>query len=71
MSSLANQENNPMAESKNCQWSTAPDGNQDDTTRRRGPFNMATAIAFNDMPSGILPASGPLRTTPTDHRGGK
>jgi hypothetical protein len=54
-----------MAESKNCQWSTAPDGNQDDTTRRRGPFNMASAIAFNDMPKGLLPASGSLCVVPT------
>jgi hypothetical protein len=61
-----------MADNENRQWSTATDGNQDDTTRRRGPFNMASAVALNDITAPpCLPASGPLRAVPTHHRGGK
>jgi hypothetical protein len=36
MSSRANQENNPMADNENRQWSTAPDGNQDEKSLRLG-----------------------------------
>jgi hypothetical protein len=43
--------------------------NQDNTSRRLGiPIDNATARPLNDITApGILPASGSLRTTPTDH----
>jgi hypothetical protein len=43
--------------------------NQDNTSRRLGiPIDNATARALNDITSpSCLPASGSLRTTPTDH----
>jgi hypothetical protein len=61
-----------MADNENRQWSTAPDGNQDEKSLRLGiSIDNVAARPLNDMPPGILPASGPLRATPTDHRGGK
>ena len=43
--------------------------NQDSVSRRLGiPIDTTRP---NDTAPGILPASGRLRTTPTDHRGGK
>jgi hypothetical protein len=42
--------------------------NQDGVSRRKGiATDNVAARAFNDMPPGILPASGSLRATPTDH----
>jgi hypothetical protein len=65
LSSRANQENNPMAD-QNRQWSTATDGNQDDTSRKLGiPIDTTRP---NDTAPGILPTNnGSLRATPTDH----
>jgi hypothetical protein len=54
---------------ENRQWSTAPDGNQDETSRKLG-IPIDTTRPNNTAP-GILPASGPLQTTPSGHRGGK
>jgi hypothetical protein len=40
--------------------------NSDDVSRRLGiPFNVARARPANDMPPGLLPASGSLRSSPS------
>jgi hypothetical protein len=47
----------------------ATTGDQDEKSRRLGmPLDTARARPPNDITApGILPASGSLRTTPTDH----
>jgi hypothetical protein len=61
-----------MADNENRQWSTATDGNQNETSRKLGiPLDVSRAWPPNDQPPGLLPASGPLRAVPSGHRGGK
>jgi hypothetical protein len=47
--------------------------NQDSVSRRLGiSIDNVAALPLNGITApGILPASGPMRTTPTDHRGNK
>jgi hypothetical protein len=57
-------------ENHNRNWidPTATASNQNNTSLRLGiSIDNITAHPLNDMPPGILPASGPLRATPTDH----
>jgi hypothetical protein len=58
-----------MGNNDNRHWT---DPNQNNTSRKLGiPIENATARAFNDITApGILPASGPMRTTPSAVFGG-